>query len=112
MSELIKIDLGDEEFIEVQETEPGAFTIVNENMTAKGGNWVTDATALGLMFWDKEVVDLDAGQTDSSQCFNISAELQWNDVNITVDVIKAPSIERLKEALTHVTFGAWCAGDI
>lgn len=99
-------------WIEVEEKEPGVFSVVDDNMTVKNGDWVTESTALGFSQWDGEVEDLDAGSSDESQCFDMSSHLKWQDVDLTPGEFRAPSIERLKEALSHVAICAWCPGDI
>ncbi|MEK7546030.1 MAG: hypothetical protein AAB554_03040 [Patescibacteria group bacterium] len=102
----------DDPWIVVERVAYGRYVVVDENLTCKGGDWISDATALGFTAWDDEVEDLDAGNSDESQCFGMSAHLRWNDVNLTPDEFRAPSIERLLEALSHVTLCAWCPGDI
>jgi hypothetical protein len=99
-------------WIEVEEKEPGVFAVVDDNMTVKDGDWVTENTALGFSQWDDEVEDLDAGNSDESQCFGMSSHLKWQDVDLMPEEFRAPSIERLKEALNHVAICAWCPGDI
>jgi hypothetical protein len=98
-------------WIEVEQ-KGRVFTVVDENMTDKDGDWIVDSTALGFSSWDAEVKDLDNDQSDASQCFGISMHLKWKDVDMTPDEFRAPSIERLKEALNHVAICAWCPGDI
>jgi hypothetical protein len=101
-----------ENWIIVEEREPGKFFVVNDNMTVKNGDWIVDSVALGFSQWDDEVEDLDAGGSDESHCFGMSDHLRWNDVDLTPYEYKAPSIERLKEAFEHVAVCAWCPGDI
>jgi hypothetical protein len=101
-----------ESWIEVRETQTGVFSIVGDNMTNRNGNSITDITELGFIEWDNEVTDLDKGQSDESQCFGMSEKLKWRDVELTPTEIRAPSLELLKEALTHVIICAWCPGDI
>jgi len=92
-------------WIEVEEKEPGVFAVMDDNMTVKG-------TARGFSQWDGEVEDLDAGDSDESQCFGMSSHLKWQDVDLTPEEFCAPSIERLKEALDHVAICAWDPEDI
>jgi len=99
-------------WIEVEERSPHVFTVVDENLTVKNGDWIIDATTLGFSGWDDEVEDLDAGNSDESQCFGMSDHLVWKDVILTPYEFRAPSIERLIEALGHVEICAWCQGDI
>lgn len=94
-------------FIEVQETD--------DDLTKKDGYDLYDATALAFSGWDLEVDDIDASQSDESQCFGMSSHLMWKEVDLRLRgdrEFRAPSIGRLKEALTHVTFTAFCPGDI
>jgi len=99
-------------WIEVEEKGPGVFAIADDNMTVKGGDSVMEITALGFSQWDDEVEDLDAGNSDESQCFGMSSHLKWQDVDLPPEEFRAPSVERLKEALNHVAICAWCPGDI
>jgi hypothetical protein len=99
-------------WIEVEETTPGNYDIVNDNMTVKDGDGIVENVALGFMGWDDEVEDLDNGQSDESQCFGMSDYLRWETVILAPDHIEAFSINRIKEALKHITIGAWCPGDI
>lgn len=94
--------------------DSGAFMLVDENLTNKEdrSRWPADKTALAFYKWDEQVVDLDDGFSDEGSCFGMSNHVLWNDVNLTPTIYRAPSIERLKEAFTHVTFCAWCSGDI
>ncbi|MBI3633427.1 MAG: hypothetical protein HY226_03995 [Candidatus Vogelbacteria bacterium] len=99
------------EWIEVEKVRKGVYRMVADSMTVEGdGNYHN--TNLGIREWDEEVVDLDNGRSDGSQCFGISEHLRWNDVDFTTEEFRAPSIKRLLEALSHVTFTAWCPGDI
>ena len=97
-------------WIEVEEKEPSVFAVVDDNMTVKGGNRVSDETYLGFTHWDDEVEDLDGD--GNAQCIGISSHLKWKDVDLTPEEFRAPSVERLKEALNHVAICAWCHGDI
>nr|MDO8119284.1 hypothetical protein [Candidatus Sigynarchaeota archaeon] len=101
-----RIHLKEEYWIDVNEESPGMFVIVSENMTTE------PETELGFSAWDKEVEDRDNGASDGSSCFGISSHLKWNDVELFPDSFKAPSIERLKEALAHVTMCAWDPWDL
>ena len=98
-------------WIKVERISPGHYKIVDDNLTS-GSYWISDSCALGFCSWDNEVTDLDAGNSDESQCFGMSDHLVWNDVELTPEELRAPSIKRLRKALDHVTFCAWCPGDI
>ena len=99
-------------WIDVEERTPGVFTVVDENLTTKDGDWIVDDTSLGFSSWDEEVADLDAGNSDESQCFGMSDRLVWKDVELTPYEFRAPSVERLIESFNHVEICAWCPGDI
>lgn len=102
-------------WIDIQETEPGVFEIVDDDMTVKNGDWVVDDTTLGASPLDDEVEDLDKGSSDLAQCFNGTEMMRWQDVTIDLmsgNKILAPSVERIHEAVKHIGFSAWCAGDI
>ena len=98
--------------IVVKETEPGTFKIVDNSITKKDGDSMTDATNFGFDEWDESVEDLDNGNSDISQCFGMSGHLKWKDVELTLGEIKAPSLDRLKEALQHIGITSYCPGDI
>jgi hypothetical protein len=105
------------EWIEVQKVAPGTYHIVANSMTVEG-DWVTDNTALGFCGWDQEVENLDVGarRSDAASCFGMSEQLRWNDVRFNLfdepGQITAPTVARLRAALEHVVFCAWCAGDV
>jgi hypothetical protein len=107
-----RIDLHDGGWIEVEETSPGVFDVVNDDFTVKNGDAIIEATDRGIMSWDSECKDIDNGQSDEAQCFGHSTEVHWNEVIMMPDGFRAPSIERLKEALKHISIAAWCPGDI
>jgi len=96
--------------ITVVETESGVFEVVEDSMT-QGDDWIVDPTALGFVDWDGEVENLDK-DSDGFQCFQISDVVRWNDVVLGTGQFTGPSIERVKEALRHVTITAWCPGDV
>jgi DNA repair ATPase RecN len=98
--------------ITVEETEPGIFTIVDDSITVKDGDPMADETNICFRSWDDSVQDLDNGDSDISQCFGMSDHLQWEDVELTESEIRAPSLNRLKEALQHVEIISYCPGDI
>lgn len=105
-------EAGEEHWIEIEETAPGEFEVVGNNMTEESKSTWTGNTALGFVGWDTDVEDNDAGSSDESQCFHMSDSLQWKDVHLSPKHFTAPSIDRLKEALQHVVYTAWCPGDI
>lgn len=96
-----------QQWIVLEEVEPHVFKVVANNLTDK-----YMPLLLGFTGWDNEVVDLDAGDSDESQCFGMSDHLRWNDVDLTPREFNAPSIKRLKQALEHVEFGTWDPWDI
>lgn len=113
MLEALSGEIQKENWIEV-ERKAGQYFLVDENLTDKKGYWVYDNTELGFVHWDEEVLNLDNMDSDEAQCFDISNKLKWNEVilNLNLKSFRAKSIERLCEALEHVTINSWCAGDI
>lgn len=77
-------------------------------------------TSLGFAHWDKEVESLDDdnndGCSDEAMCFGMSNRLRWKDVELVqgqyYSLYRAPNIDRLKDALSHVYICAWCILDI
>ncbi len=80
-----------------------------------GSPWTRKST-IGFAHWDKEVENLDDDYSDEAMCFNMSSRLKWKDVELVHGhyggIYSAPSIERLKEVLSHVYICAWCPLDI
>lgn len=99
-------------WIVVEQVACGRYVVVEDNLTVKSDDRLWDDLELGFIGWDDEVEDLDAGDSEESQCFGMSNRLRWNDVDLTPEEFRAPSIERLREALVHVTLCAWCPDDI
>lgn len=97
--------------ITVEETEPGTFEIVDNSLTQKGGDWRVANTALAFKEWDDDVENIDRGG-DAQVLLGLSESLRWKDVELTSFEIHAPSLDRLKEALEHVTLCAYCSGDL
>jgi len=102
-----------DKWIEVEEKEPGAFMVIGDNLTDG------DYCKLGLQWWDNTVENLDIGKNESEAFmgFGISLHLRWKDVEFTVNrqyelTIRAPSIELLQEAFTHIKICAWNPDDI
>jgi hypothetical protein len=65
--------------------------------------------------WRSTVEDLDQGHSDLASSFGGSLHLRWKDVEFDLsgpDTIKAPNLKRIKEAVKHVTFGAWDTDDV
>lgn len=99
-------------WIVVEEIEDGIFKIV-------GNNFTNDINPnVGMVVWDIEVSNRD--RSSPAMVAHISHYLLWMDVHLRMLeekegydlVFDAPSIERLIEALGHVTFGAWNPRDI
>ena len=88
-----------------------SFRVVNDNLRDKYGDNNYDATDLGFSAWDHLCENLDRS-SDAMQCFDISLHLKYGEVDLQPDSFHAPSIEKLEEALNHVTICAWCPGDI
>jgi hypothetical protein len=93
----------------VVEKSKGVFEIAEQTYTT------AENPNLGIVQWDSEVEDLDKGKSDVSSELGVSTHVRWNDVEIDWDMntgIKAPSLERLKEALQHITLGAFNQYDV
>ncbi len=87
------------------------YAIIDDNMTVKNASWILETTALRFYVWDQEIINQDDGDAHWLQ---LSERLSWNDVDLDLRSkrFRAPSIERLKEALLHVNICAWCPGDL
>ncbi|HEU0050903.1 MAG TPA: hypothetical protein VFQ60_02485 [Patescibacteria group bacterium] len=107
-------------WIEVEEIKPGLYEIVGNSLT-RPREWDERDTDLGLSQWDDEVRNLDT-ESESFDCYGISAHLAWDEVEIffprgsgnlnTPWQIKAPSVERIRQALNHIAFCVWHYQDI
>lgn len=93
--------------ITVEETESGVFKIISCDIT-RG----EDERGIGFRNWDKDVEDLDNGHSDIADCFGMSDHLQWEDVELTPDEIRAPSLDQIKKALRHIDIEAYCPDNI
>ena len=101
-NKMFTIELKDNESIVVKEMEPGVFKIVDNSITKKDEHQMAGETFIGFGEWDDEVVDLDSRSSDA-RYFDMSEHLRWEDVEfIGDDEIKAPSLDRLKQALQHI----------
>ena len=92
-------------YLDIEETTPGTWTITADSMTG-------EETSLGISQWDETVTDLDNGDSDASQCFEMSEHLQWEDVTIYPDHFVAADPARIQEAVQHVLFCAWDPMDV
>jgi hypothetical protein len=101
---------GSENWIEV-ERKAGIYYLIDNSMTVKNGNWVVDNTQLAFAGWDETVQNIDK-YSEEGDIFDMSNKLKWNEVILEPNKFQAKTIERLQEALQHVSFCAWCAGDI
>jgi len=102
---------GDTSWIEVQKSRDDRWTIIQNGLTEKGDPQLRK-TRLGFSAWTNDVEDLDDGASPQSQRLNVSCHLKWDSVEIRGAKIRAPSIEKLKEALKRITFAAWSEGDL
>lgn len=96
--------------IEVEEITPGLFRVVDFNIVK---NRFDDylATSRGFLLWDNEVVNLEE-ESDTYQVLGVAENLKWNDVELTPYEIKAPTLDRLKQALNHLDITLFCKDDI
>ncbi len=87
------------------------YAIIDDNMTVKNASWILETTALGFDIWDEDVINQDHGDAG---WLKLSEHLSWYDVDLNLGSkrFRAPSLERLKEALLHVNICAWCLGDL
>lgn len=83
----------------------GEFEIVNSDL-------LENKAKLGFISWDGSVTDLDDGESPQSAKLRISSHLKWKDVELTPKVIKASSLDELKEALSHVMLCSWFEEDL
>jgi hypothetical protein len=102
-------------WIEVTQVSKTTFHVTDDNMTEEGDPIYTTSD-FAFRSWDSEVEQLDVDSySEVVQVFRFSEELRWKDVYMKIDVpfiMEAPSLDRLKEALSHVVFGSYCPGDI
>ena len=135
-----KIELGDNRFVMVAEESPGYFRIVSDNFTQKHSKlleenknvidkWRKEGRdekkiqeyfpgeehdeCLGAIEQDNEVEVLDK-DGDSFNVLGVSSHLKWEDVEIDFDdeSIRAPSLDRIKEALQHIKIEGYSPFDI
>ncbi|OGY24314.1 MAG: hypothetical protein A2172_00405 [Candidatus Woykebacteria bacterium RBG_13_40_15] len=96
--------------MDVVEKEPGVFRVLRETLTNE------EQPDFAFSKWDDDVEDLDAKagdfRSDISQLSGMSNHLRMGEVDLTPREYHAPSIDLLKEALTHVEFGTFDPGDI
>lgn len=104
------LTLKDGDSIEVKEIEPGVFDVIKYNIADNKGSDPL-ATSRGFIGWDKDVENLDK-DSDVYKVLGLSQDLKWKDVELTPYEIKSPSLERLKEALQHVSIDVFCPDDI
>lgn len=99
--------------IEVKCTAPGVYTIIDNSLVDQHGSPMVDDTHLGFCEWDDCVENLDTDSISFEWC-NISVRVKWMDVVICLetDECYAPSLGRLMQALCHITFCAFCPGDM
>lgn len=98
------------DWVEVKKVSSGIYEVVGYGIFGHVDSFGNNA--LGIRKWDEEVVDLDAGNSDESQCFGMSDHLRWKDVDIRAEEFRASSLQRLQEALTHVVFCVWNQDEI
>lgn len=119
-------DFNREEFpegwITVMESTPGVFHVKTRGTATVdlGGDFMSPED-IGFASWDDEVRDLDNEESDVVRYCNIgSTHLEWNDVTFRIEVgpygaetrVTAPTLDRLKEALSHVSFKLFDSKDI
>ena len=113
----MKIHINDsEDWIIVKKIAKNTYEIESDSIT-DDGDWITKCTALGITDWRDGAENLDVSgpdsyESDGMQCFGISDKVKYKDVIFDGSIIYAPSIAAIQEAVRHITFSAWCAGDV
>lgn len=90
-------------WIELEQTGPGKWSIVDENFTDD------QSPVVCFSDWSADAEDADAGSSDASQCFGLSEKLRVGDVEFDLEsnVIAAPDVESIRAAIGSVVFCAW-----
>ncbi|OGF21995.1 hypothetical protein A2Y83_03215 [Candidatus Falkowbacteria bacterium RBG_13_39_14] len=105
------IELKDGESITIEETKPGTFRIIDNSITKKDKHIMDGETSLGIKKSNEEVKYLDNDDSDARVFSDSSEHLKWEDVEFSYTglewEIKAPSLERVKEALEHTEMIAY-----
>jgi hypothetical protein len=101
------------QWIEIVRKKKGVYEIVNDNFTSEIGkppeerNFI-NGTGIGLEPADEEVEVFD------TDFWGVESHLKWHDVEFNLgddNRIYAPSINRIREAIKHIDFVAFCPGD-
>ncbi len=95
----------EDNWIEVEKVKRGHYKVTADSMTNKM------QPELGFSDWDSDVGHLDP-DSDDWTCCEIASHLKWDDVDLTPEIILAPSLTKLKQALSRVRFTAWDPGDL
>ena len=98
-------------WLEIRQERPCSWDIIGNGVT-RGDNYLADPIHYGYSPIGEGVVDLDAGRSDASQCFNVSNHVRVGEVDLVGSRILAPNLETLLEALKNVSIIAYCPGDI
>ncbi|HEU5121983.1 MAG TPA: hypothetical protein VFT59_03985 [Candidatus Saccharimonadales bacterium] len=106
---VVGVKVAPTEWIKVEEVRPGAYKIIANSMTEADDGYAR--YALCFTDWDDEVENCDDFYELSG--FHMSDHLKWNDVEMSIyEECHASSVERLQEALDHVSFYAYCPEDL
>ena len=93
---------GGEAYIQVEKTSVGEYAVMGDSLTTKVGDTLRNDLALEFSEWDGDVTDLDNGQSDESQCFGLSAKLQWGEVIFSPETIKANNLKSIEDRGKHL----------
>ena len=96
-----------ESWIEVSQFADGVFVVTADNIISP----CPMGLVLGYSGWDEEVENM-YDEYEIWTILHASDHVRWKDVHMWGHEFHAPSIERLVEALSHVTFTPVCPGDI
>lgn len=90
----------------------GEYKIVDNSLTVKNGDRLSDQTRLLFKSWDSTVENLEDPNSDIADVFKKSTHLKWGNVVLTTEIIKAASLWDITRAFQHVEVGTYCPGDI
>jgi len=113
----------EDRWIDVIETAPGNFVVVDDNLTVKNASAVTNETHLGFLSWDDDVTRAGLGTDvlydEEWECLRIATKLAYKGVSMTPYCFtltpfhtQSRRFELLHEALSRVSVTAYCPGDV
>lgn len=107
----VYLDKEDDQYLLVEETSPGTFRVVRNRIDDHGGA-LRDWERYAFINFDAEVENIESDDDDDRAYWyslpnGASLHLRWKDVEMRPREFKAPSVERLQEALRHVSVYAF-----